>query len=180
MKSKSWAIVCVILGIAFGFLQEQVKIETNFILEHASSVQGYSQMTSKDRVNAIQLFRKDHPFDYYFNHTPIETLMELNERELFGLKWALAFVFLLINAALVLMAFSLWIGSKAFNLPILWVYLGFLVLAVAVFGVSKLAGCGIEGYGFARKILGALQSPVPLMMLVPAHSLLIKHTKDET
>lgn len=180
MKNKSLAILLVVLGIVFGFFQERIKIETNFILEHASKIQGYAQMTSPERVAAIQLFRKDHPFDYYFNHTPIEVLMDLNEGQLFGLKWGLAFVFLLINAALVLAAFSLWVGSRAFNMPILWVYLGFLILAIAVFGLSRFLGYGLEGYGFARKILGALQSPVPLMLLVPAHSLLTKHTRDET
>ncbi len=180
MKNKALAFLLVFVGIVFGFFQERVKIETNFILEQAVNIQGYAQMSGPERVAALQMFRKDHPFDYYFNHEPVEVLMRLDEGQLVVLKWMAALVFLVLNAAIVIKAFSLWTGSKNLTRQIVVAYLGFLLVAVAVFTVSRFFGHGTEGYGFARKILGALQSPVPLMILVPAYSLLINTTANET
>jgi hypothetical protein len=180
MKNRVLAFLLVFIGIVFGFFQERVKIETNFILEHAVNIQGYAQMTVPERVTSLQAFRKDHPFDYYFNHEPVELLMRLDEGQLVVLKWIAALAFLVLNAAIVIKAFSLWTGSKALTKQIVLAYVGFLFVAIAVYGISRLLGHSAEGYGFARKILGALQSPVPLMILIPAYSLLTNSTSNET
>lgn len=179
MKNKILALLLVFIGLVFGFFQERVKIETNFILEQAVHVQGYAQMAVSDRMTALQVYRIDHPFDYYFNHEPIEALMRLDIKQLTLLKWFSALIFLVINATIVVIAFKLWTGTKKLTRSIVVAYLAFLLLAVAVYGVARLAGHAAEGYGFARKILGALQSPVPLMILIPAYSLLTKHTQNE-
>ncbi|MCB0761553.1 MAG: hypothetical protein KDC12_08530 [Flavobacteriales bacterium] len=176
---KLIAVIVVALAVCFGFVQERIKIEMNFLLEHAIAIPGYDDMTPLDRQVHMDAYRRDHPFDYYFSHSPIDFFYRFTVSALGKLKWVLAIVFLVVNAAMVLVAFAKWVGHRRINRVIIWLYALFLFLALGVYALAHLLGFSEAGYGFARKILGALQSPIPLMIMIPAYMLYHQSTQHE-
>lgn len=174
MNRKVLAVLVVAAALVFGFFQERVKVELNFVAEHAVKISGYDQMSFEQRASSLQNFRKYHPFDYYYSHDELPVLLHFSMRELSIVKWGLALFFLIVNGAMVILCFNWWVGNTNLTKTIIAMYFLFLILAVLVYLATKMVGLEHKGYGFARKILGALQSPVPLMILIPAYTLYFK------
>jgi hypothetical protein len=61
-----------------------------------------------------------------------------------------------------------------------WLAIGYgssCVLAIVIFVVFRLMGKSAEGYSITRKLLGGLQSFVPLMLYIPAAILIRQPNK---
>jgi uncharacterized membrane protein YjjP (DUF1212 family) len=85
--------------------------------------------------------------------------------------------FMLITASLM----QLITKSRAFFRWTIFFYTAFFLLSFIIYLLGKFTGTLDHAYGVSRKITGALQSLVPLMILVPASWLIrnLSETKHE-
>ncbi len=83
-------------------------------------------------------------------------------------KWALTVVFMLVNLALSVLAIKKVLREPRAVKWLLYLFLAGFIVSAAVFVVGKVIFNDNLGYLIARKVMGALQSPFPLMFLVPA------------
>jgi hypothetical protein len=62
---KTLLIGClVVVAIALGFYQEQLKISINYILENAPRISGFYGLSAEHKHQAIEAQRFNAPFDY--------------------------------------------------------------------------------------------------------------------
>jgi len=90
---------------------------------------------------------------------------------LIRLKWGMTVGFMIVH--LVASILVLWIMFKE-KQAIIWLVISYVVLFLlsAIFlGVGNLQQSEL-GYTMARRCMGALQSPFPLMLLIPAYKLI--------
>ncbi len=169
--SLSRKIVIALLlvgGLAFGFLQEHIKINVNFILETGARIPRFFEMDIPSKKAWIDYYKKNAPQDFYHKPKTIEALYGMNYGSLIKIKWTLAILFATIYLILNSTIIRLVTGN---NITVLWMrylYIIFLGLALVIFLVGKLTPYSESTYIMSRKILGGLQSLVPLMFMVPA------------
>jgi hypothetical protein len=170
---KVWVrlIVLLILALGLGFYQEQLKISINYLLEEGAKVSGYDAKKPADREAWIEYNRRDMPFDYYHNHSTVPWLYRLDLHQLSVLKWIVTVFFLaafcLFNIALLK---TLQRDSSLTRVVVL-TYGVLVPFAFLVYVSGRFTGLSIESYAFSRKILGALQSVIPAMIIWPAAQL---------
>jgi hypothetical protein len=165
---KMLLIGCLVAAaIALGFYQEQLKISINYILENAPRISGFYGLNEDQKHQAIEAQRFIAPFDYYHSHETLRWLYNLNELQLLRLKWAVTFVsllvFFLINASLL----RLLEGNSRVLTRLALIYIVFTALAFAIYAVGKLMSMPDQTYAISRRITGALQSLVPVMIVWP-------------
>ena len=157
----------VIAAIALGFFQEQLKISINYILDTAPNIQGFYSLNEQQKHEAIEAQRLVAPFDYYHSHETLRVLYAFDQSGLVRLKWVVTFlslvIFFFINASML----QLLQGSAR-----VWKTLGitygvFTVLAFGIFALGKWLGTPEQTYAISRRITGALQSPLPAMIIWP-------------
>jgi hypothetical protein len=165
---KTLLISClVVVAIALGFYQEQLKISINYILENAPRIQGFYGLSADQKHQAIEAQRFNSPFDYYHSHETLRWLYKWDEQDLLRLKWAVTvvslLVFFVINASL------LWLleGNRQVLQRLALTYLIFTALAFAIYALGKLILMPHQTYAITRRITGALQSLVPVMIFWP-------------
>jgi hypothetical protein len=171
MKRTVFIFVLVICGLSLGFYQEKLKISINYILDQSGKIPGFFNGTAEQKKRWIEANRFDAPFEYYHNHETVEWLYKLNASELGGLKWGatilFSVLFFVLNAA---MLNSL--GAKEGATTILLLF--YLVLAALAFGIYALGIAlseHVHFYAISRKIMGALQSMVPVLIIWPSYRL---------
>ena len=173
MMIRKWPIVIVlIVGVAFGYGQEYLKIAINFASEYAT-YGDWDGLESAARVDQLEQCRLNRPSDYYHNHRPLLFLSQLGNNQISILKWSLAFIFILFYWGL-----ARWGLIKAFTkeFPLKILDIGSVlmgVICVGVFGAGKVLGL-TPAYDVAREILGALQSLIPFVVLVLGYSLYLR------
>lgn len=115
-----------------------------------------------------------------FNSGQVETyrvldalsfLQDYDTESLTSLKWILTVSFALVFLLLAMVSFRFILQDKAGAKWMLVVYAGGIILAGIVFIVGRLFGDPEIGYTLSRAIMGALQSPFPLMLMIPARML---------
>jgi hypothetical protein len=91
---------------------------------------------------------------------------------LMTLKWILTLLFTFINLGLSVVILKLLFTKP--QMPLKLLYLGYLVLflvASMFVLIGKFGGLTDLGYTLARRFMGVLQSPVPLMIVSAVHLL---------
>jgi hypothetical protein len=156
-------VICfVIATLALGFFQERVKISINFNLKSAGLIADYDSLDAESRMRAIQKSKIGKPYDYYYSHNSVNLLYRLNARELVVLKWLASVLFVFTHLGL-----GLWL-LKALRLVMCrWLVQGYALLfgAAAVVYIIGVV-LGVDFYLLARRIVGFLQSPLPVLVLI--------------
>jgi len=169
MKTRNLLIFFLIAGgLSFGFLQEYLKINVNYILETGKQIPGFFDMEKAHKKAWIENKKKNAPQDFYHKPKTIEFLYDLDESSLERLKWVNTIVFIGIFLLLNMIILRLATGTKKEAQWMLYFYLVFFVAAILIFAIGKVIGKPERTYMVSRKIVGALQSLVPLMILLPA------------
>ncbi|MFN5621842.1 MAG: hypothetical protein ACK478_11100 [Flavobacteriales bacterium] len=157
----------VAASIALGFFQEQLKISINYILESAPQIQGFYSLDEHQKHDAIEAQRLVAPFDYYHSHETLRVLYKLDQSDLIRLKWVVTFsslvIFFVLNASLLHLLQPSAHAWKTLALT----YGVFTILAFGIFAIGKWMGNPEQTYAISRRITGALQSPIPAMILWP-------------
>jgi len=171
---KKNKIILFAIGIAMiglGFYQEQAKVNVNFILEKGAQLPGFFEQTTSTKIQWLSAEKSKSNFDYYYSHSTIQTLYSLNASQLSKLKWIITFasigVFTILNiAALYFLQFQ----KKEIKIFILveGICLGF---AIAAFMLGKFIQKDELVYPAVRGIMGILQSPVLVLIFIPAKKL---------
>lgn len=81
------------------------------------------------------------------------------------LKWVFSIVFIIVIAGTSFLALHLWFEKKQYNKITGWVYLVVIAVLLLLVVVTKLTGVFNDTYVILRKMIGFLQSPLPLFIL---------------
>jgi hypothetical protein len=145
IKGIFWLIII----IALGFLRDFIFVNINYIID-----------------------RLYYNLEVYYYHSFYDFLEPLDVSGLMTLKWILTLLFTLINLGLSVVILKL-LFTKS-QMPLKLLYLGYLVLflvASMFVLIGKFGGLTDLGYTLARRFMGVLQSPVPLMIVSAVHLL---------
>jgi hypothetical protein len=168
MKRAIALLMWILIAVVSGFYQEKLKISINYILEQGAKMPGFDSLSPEVKMKYIERARVDAPFDYYHNHRTISWLYELNAKQLSFLKWGVTGFFLIwflsLNA-LLLSALSVHKDVLRF-LPL--IYGALVILCLVLFASGAIAGFQQIAYTLIRKIMGALQSVIPALIIWPA------------
>jgi len=176
MKRFLVIFALLIAGFLGGFELEHWKVAVNYILEHQNRVPDWDSMAPDDRASSMQATKLNLQYDYYYEHAPIRFLFQLHLSELARMKWlltGLGMLFFFVMSAATLKMLSP--NSSMLK----WLAFGYgatTALAILIFVLFHLMSKTAEGYAITRKLLGGLQSFVPMMLYVPA-AILIRQPK---
>lgn len=149
--------------VTFGFFQENIKVAINFQIDYLTRFPQIQSLSGENREAAIAKLAPVSNIDYYYNHPRFHVLSSLTRGQLIGLKWAHTVVFTLVYLLLNLLAAKVWTGAS-FLRPIGLFYLGLFFMALMVYAMGILIGYQSQFYGVSRKIIGVLQSPLPVLI----------------
>ena len=167
MRNILLIVGLVVFAISLGFYQEQLKVSINYILENAPRISGFYGLNEEEKHQAIEAQRYNAPFDYYHSHDTLRWLYRLNEQGLQRLKWAVTFISLLVFFAINATLLSLLEGNGRVLTRLAMTYIVFTALAFAIYALGKLISMPDQTYAISRRITGAMQSLVPVMILWP-------------
>lgn len=175
MKRAITLLILVLLAIVSGFYQEKLKISINYILDEGSKMQGFFLLSPNEKMEWTEKARVSAPFDYYHNHRTISWLYHFDSRQLSMLKWAVTGFFLC--WFLLLNTFLLKVLSVPDDLIryLPWVYCILIALALLIFAFAAFSGFQQSAYTISRRIMGALQSVIPVLIIWPA-SRIVHHS----
>ena len=168
MKRAITLLMLVLLAVVSGFYQEKLKISINYILDEGSKMPGFFLLSPNEKMEWIEKARVSAPFDYYHNHHTISWLYHFDSKQLSMLKWAVTGFFLL--WFLLLNTFLL----KALSVPddliryLPWVYGILIAVALLIYALAAFSGFQQSAYTLSRRIMGALQSVIPTLIIWPA------------
>jgi hypothetical protein len=175
MKIK-WLLL-VIAFVILGFFQELIKVNVNYVIEQGSLIEGFFDKGYEERITALADSKRNNPFDYYHSHTPIDALQLLALGQLKALKWVLTILFVVIFFLLNRKALGWLIKDERMNKWLLSTYFISFGSAFFIYGLGYVFGSMDLFYNISRKMVGALQSPVPAMMNWAAWQLYIQQSK---
>lgn len=171
MKHRVALFLLIACGIVFGFVQENVKVNINFILEQGDRIPGFFDQDVAVRKEWLQQCTVFSPLDYYHSHKPIEWFYGFSRKSLVRAKWILtpvyAGIFWWINGTVLVLLF----GSPKWRIWLLKAYALILVIGFSIYLTGRLFGFPEVAYAVSRKLTGGLQSLIPLMVIVPARYL---------
>lgn len=176
MKLK-WLVIVVVF-VVLGFFQELVKVNVNYVIEQGSLINGFFELSYEQRIEALAASKRNNPFDYYHSHTPINALQWMSLGQLKALKWLLTILFVGVFFLLNRKALSWLIEDKRMNKWLLSTYIISFGTAFLIYGLGYVFGSMDLFYNISRKMVGALQSPVPAMMNWAAWQLYIQQSKQ--
>lgn len=139
-----WLLPAIVLVAATGFIREFLFVNINEQISHVFYKSDFSKMS--DTLWFLSSWSYD---------------------QLYYLKWTLTLVF----AAIYLLesALLLWILFRSVFLKELALLFGVLFVISGILYIGYgLIGQGEDGYLLARFFMGLAQSPVPLMLMIPA------------
>lgn len=178
---KRYLIIFILFssGVVGGFELEHWKIAVNYLIEHQNQLSAWDQWSEVERRDHAESTKLDLHYDYYYEHSPIDFLFTRSMGQLAWMKWILTgagvLFFLIMSAAILHLLFPEW---SALRLLLVGYALAFAVAVLLYLGFKMIGHAG-QGYAISRKILGALQSFVPLMLYIPAGFLLKQKMKHE-
>lgn len=139
------AFVFIIILIGLGFLREFIFMNTNSAL--------YSNYYNENYpIHPLFHFFKDKSYNFIYIS-----------------KWVLTFLFILMYFYAQVLTAKSFLKDNILSKWFFYFYLFLVILSVITFGIGWLAGNLNKGYTFSRLFLGILQSPLPLMFLLPVY-----------
>ncbi len=150
MKTKHWvmAIIMLIVLIILGGLREIIFVNINEQIEF--------------NAGRIDSYRVLETFSF---------LKELSSDSLVNLKWGLTIAYTCLFLVLSIISLKYILLDKEGVKWLLIGYAGAFILAGAIYVLGKLFEEPQLGYTLSRVVMGALQSPFPLMLMIPARML---------
>ncbi|MFZ6050975.1 hypothetical protein [Halocola ammonii] len=161
------AIGLLIVMLAFGFYQERVKIGMNFYLDLGDRVSGFYNESPEKREELFFQYRHRMNRDPYSSSIHLSWLNHFDRSTISALKWVFTLVFTIVHLGLAMAILWLWFGERKYLRWLVLFYGVVFVLAGAIFIFGKLTGTHDATYQVTRKLMGALQSAVPLMVFFP-------------
>lgn len=157
-------LVAVLFFIVLGFAAERVKVSLNHYLHYSAQINGFNTLSPQERETALAERAAVVPYDYYYNHKRISLYHRFSVEQLTAFKW----IFALVLAGVYLIAALVFLGwmdahPAAKNLTYIYVAAA-LGIAVFFFAVSRIHPNPKAAYAVARKILGFVHSPLPLIL----------------
>lgn len=166
IKRKFLIALIFISAIFFGSFQEKVKISVNNIIRYSDYVPNYDQLSPQERNKQVTTIVNSLPRDFYTSQSVMPWFYSLGLSQMKALKWVNTVVFvtihLLLNALILILLFK----DKQMIQTLVLFYVGLFILGYVILVVGKLVGFSQSGYNVARKIVGALQSQIPLMFFI--------------
>jgi hypothetical protein len=112
----------------------------------------------------------------YYNHEnaekTLEFLTQFSYNNLLWIKWGLTAFFTILYLVITLFISHLIFSRNVF---VKWITIGYIsstLISLLIYLAGAYIAYPIECYRIARSIMGVLQSPLPLMVFIPAVSLL--------
>lgn len=163
---KKWGIgLCILAMILFGYYQENVKVAMNYRI---ALTEKYPELDNLPPVEKERRAEELTPFstiDYYYGHARISWINYFNLSTLRQLKWWLTLLFAICFLGLnALLAVCLEMDKSVLKRLVL-MYVFLFLAALSVFAIGKISGFAGECYAIARKMVGLLQSPLPLITI---------------
>jgi len=133
-------------------------------------ITGYMREEIFYQINAqISFLNGDYPYNYtepfylqFLDGKTIDSLIQL--------KWFWTIVAAIVNFGLAVLALFLFKRMNLFRY-LLAIFGGLVILSAVFYGIGYITGIESIGYRMARIFMGFLQSPLPLMLLIPAQYL---------
>jgi len=157
--------------IALGFFQEQAKVNVNFILEKGAQIPGFFDQDTSTKLEMLGAEKSKSNFDYYYSHDSIDWLYSFSQSELSKLKWIITFASIATFTLLNILALKFLEFNKK-EIKIFLLVEGICIaLAIATFVFGKLIHQSEAVYPAVRGIMGIVQSPVLVLIFIPAKKL---------
>lgn len=138
-KHKIIAVITGVVILVLTFLRENVFVEINAIMD------GHSY---------------NNAYFYFFD----ESISKLSTSELTNLKWVLTIIFILAIFGLTLMIIWLWFKNRNYSKVTLLIYLSAFGIIAIITLFLKAFGYFDDYYFVVRKMIGFIQSPLPLFL----------------
>lgn len=177
---KRWVVLAVLGFIAVGFAQERLKVSLNYYLEITAVHPGFYDLPPDRRDEWLDQRKVNAPYDYYYNHDRIKWYHKFSRVQLELLKWGYALLFTLIHFVLSAIVILKFIGVKPVKAIavlrmredgkslryLIALYTGAAALSVLFFTLMRFVDHPDAAYAVARKLLGFMQSPFPLILVL--------------
>jgi hypothetical protein len=158
--------VFVALYVALGFTAERLKVSVNYYLEQADAIEGFFDLPPDRRDAALQNLPLI-PYDYYHSHRRFQGYHHLTRPQLVRLKWAIAGG--LIAIYLIIGTWALHYERIAWAKRYLYIGVGIAMFVALAFMAVSASFPHVHGaYAIARKVLGFIQSPLPVIFILVA------------
>jgi len=168
MKRKAFLLLLLATSFALGFVQENVKVNINFILDQGDRMTGFFDQTAEVKKQWLNQQKIFSPLDYYYSHSTLDVFLSVSKVWLVRLKWINTVVFtalfLVLNGAVI----QLITRDVKMVRHLVLAYAVSFAAAFALYAIGIATGYALELYAVSRKLIGALQSMVPLMIFIPA------------
>ncbi|MBQ21001.1 MAG: hypothetical protein CMD31_09625 [Flavobacteriales bacterium] len=148
-SKKIIAIILTLILMGLTLIRENLFLEINAIL-------------SGENINRANFYL----FYEYFASFSIEKLSLL--------KWILSIAFIAIMITTSYVALHFWYEKKQYNKITGWFYSVVIVVLLLLVVVTKVTGVFDDAYVLLRKMIGFLQSPLPLFILFSIYFYLSK------
>lgn len=138
---------------------------------------GYCRDFIFKTLNALQ---KTLDMNVSYSTPPALSFLENYEyNTLTNIKWVLTFLFCIVYLALSVLTIQLLFHNRKYKIIIVAIYVALTVFSGILTGVGRMfPDTSVTMYEFARYIMGMLQSPVILMILVPIFKLSEKEKEN--
>lgn len=163
MRTIKW-IAVIASVVLLGFTQEWIKVALNFHIEKGSTVPGFFEMSPENRIAALEEIKNDNPFDYYQSHEIIDVYAYFSLTQLKGLKWGVTLLFVMVFFFLNRWIIDLLLDKRILRKWLIYTYLGAFLTALLIYATGVISGHTELFYMVSRKMVGALQSPIPAIM----------------
>jgi hypothetical protein len=170
-KNKFILVAIAIVMIALGFFQEQAKVNVNFILEKGAQIPSFFNQETSTKIEILSAEKSKSNFDYYYSHKTIEVLYSFNQSALTQLKWFITFASIALFTLLNVLALRFIQFNKKEVQLFLLIEGVCLAIAIATFIFGKLIHANEAVYPVVRGIIGIVQSPVLVLIFIPAKKL---------
>lgn len=147
------------LYVVWGSFQERVKIDTNFLLDFSAQVSNYDSLTPEDRGAAIDRIAPDVPFDYYYSHPRVSSLLEMTRGQLGKFKWGFTLFAVVLCLGVTWLILYLLYRARKWRRFTLIAFGGIFALGLGIYAIGAITGNLAEMYPASRKLIGAIQSP---------------------
>lgn len=160
-----WMGVCILAMIFFGYYQENVKVAINYRIALIEKFPELDALAPDDKEKRAEELTPFSTIDYYYGHARIGWVNYFSLSGLRQMKWWLTLLFALCFLALNILLATLMGMQKQVLRRLALMYLFLFASALLVFFLGKVTGFAGECYAIARKMVGLLQSPLPLMTI---------------